>query len=118
LHPLVSVQFHKKKLKDIMEPVVNVIIILGACVIFVLTVICCISHRKKEPLFQPRDLENGLAGIKDGGLVVLTGTAVVAAGVTTERSGGCGGGGDGGGCDGDAGGGDGGGCGGCGGCGG
>ncbi|EFH70710.1 predicted protein [Arabidopsis lyrata subsp. lyrata] len=106
-----------------MEPVVNVIIILGACGIFVLTVICCVSHRKKEPLSQPRDLEKGLAGIKDGGLVVLTGTAVVGAAVTTARSGGCGGGGDGGGCEGDAGGGDGaggdgGGCGGCGGCGG
>ncbi|EFH38591.1 hypothetical protein ARALYDRAFT_920885 [Arabidopsis lyrata subsp. lyrata] len=48
-----------------MEPVVNVIIILGACGIFVLTVICCVSHRKKEPLSQPRDLEKGLAGIKD-----------------------------------------------------
>nr|AAF78428.1 Contains similarity to Kv2 voltage-gated potassium channel from Loligo pealei gb/Y14390 [Arabidopsis thaliana]AAX55092.1 hypothetical protein At1g53610 [Arabidopsis thaliana] len=99
-----------------MEPVVNVVIAVSACVIFALIVIGCVSYRKKEPLSQPRDLETGVTGTKDGGLVVLTGndatTAVVAAAVTTDDYNGCccGGGGDGGG--------DGGGCGGCGGCGG
>ncbi|XP_020869814.1 uncharacterized protein LOC9330511 isoform X2 [Arabidopsis lyrata subsp. lyrata] len=68
-----------------MEPVVNVIIAVSVCVIFALIVIGCVSHRKKEPLSQPRDLETGVTGTKDGGLVVLTvndaTTAVVAAAV-------------------------------------
>ncbi|CAH8255554.1 unnamed protein product [Arabidopsis lyrata] len=55
-----------------MEPVVNVIIAVSVCVIFALIVIGCVSHRKKEPLSQPRDLETGVTGTKDGGLVVLT----------------------------------------------
>ncbi|CAL9218837.1 unnamed protein product [Arabidopsis halleri] len=65
-----------------MEPVVNVIIAISVCVIFAFIVIGCVSHRKKEPLSQPQDLETGVTGTKDGGLVVLTGndatTAVVA----------------------------------------
>ncbi|KAG7649516.1 hypothetical protein AtNW77_Chr1g0053461 [Arabidopsis thaliana] len=68
-----------------MEPVVNVVIAVSACVIFALIVIGCVSYRKKEPLSQARDLETGVTGTKDGGLVVLTGndatTAVVAAAV-------------------------------------
>ncbi|EOA37827.1 hypothetical protein CARUB_v10012020mg, partial [Capsella rubella] len=90
-----------------MEPFVNVIIILCACVIFVLIAICCFPHRKKEPLSsQHRDLEMGVSGTKDGGLVFMSGnnttTSVAAAAVTTAASDGpgCGGGNDGGGGDG------------------
>ncbi|CAH2036592.1 unnamed protein product [Thlaspi arvense] len=55
-------------------------------------VLCCVlTHRKQKPLkSQPRDLEMGKTGTKDGGLVVLTRnvstTAAVAAAVTTVDS--------------------------------
>ncbi|EFH70712.1 hypothetical protein ARALYDRAFT_337527 [Arabidopsis lyrata subsp. lyrata] len=104
-----------------MDAFVIVIIIVCACIVLPLFILCCVlTHIKKKPsVSQPPDLETGKTGTKDGGLVVLTGndatTSVVTAAVITADPGGgsgccCR-------CDDGGGGGDGGGCGGCGGCG-
>lgn len=95
-----------------MNPFVIVFIILCGCIIFPSMVICCVSSHRKS-LSQPRDLEKGNIGTKDGGLVVLSGNDATADSGSGDYNGCCcGGGGDGGGGGGGDGGGGSGGCGG------